>query len=421
MISKFKKWLSAGADGDATAVAGGRAGGRAGASADAPVLPLDLTSAQFCADPYPIYAWLRHNAPYAPVASGGVLLSRHSDVMAALSNRDLVNAPSRFSALHVSKAARYVAADMARHMPPFLDMPEHKMPRQALSRAFFAALARTEAVLPDFAATALGAPDQKTPVDLISAIARPYACRAMAHFLGLVLDETTIKRTTAAFFELFAPVQDAAQFAQTNTQLAQARSAVSAALQNGPAAGSFAAHLLEFQKDHPEFGTQHVVDNLILVLADGVENIEAAIAQTALHLGGTAQSQPPVSSAFVREVLRLQTPAQILPRVCAAQVTIGSQELSAGTPVFLALGSACRDESVFEQPDSFLLDRPEDAQIHLMFGRGRHGCIGAPLAMALILEMTKQLQASGRKLVPEAAIAYVPRFGHRWPAEVLIN
>jgi cytochrome P450 len=49
-----------------------------------------------------------------------------------------------------------------------------------------------------------------------------------------------------------------------------------------------------------------------------------------------------------------------------------------GDKLLLLIGSANRDERVFERPDAFDLRR--DASAHLSFGRGTHFCLGAALA-----------------------------------------
>ena len=47
--------------------------------------------------------------------------------------------------------------------------------------------------------------------------------------------------------------------------------------------------------------------------------------------------------------------------------------------VVLLWGSGMRDETRFDHPAEFRLDRPEPARTQLAFGRGRHLCLGAPL------------------------------------------
>ena len=88
---------------------------------------MDLLSPEVVADPYPLYAALRRDHPLAELVQGGYLLTRHADVMAAFTNPDLGNAPSRFSVLAARNRGKYVAADIAANIPPFHDMPEHQL------------------------------------------------------------------------------------------------------------------------------------------------------------------------------------------------------------------------------------------------------------------------------------------------------
>ena len=66
-------------------------------------------------------------------------------------------------------------------------------------------------------------------------------------------------------------------------------------------------------------------------------------------------------------------------RLVVRDVDVGGRTVAAGDRVVLALESANRDESVFDDPDEFRLGRPNAAS-HLAFGSGIHLCLGAPLA-----------------------------------------
>lgn len=50
-----------------------------------------------------------------------------------------------------------------------------------------------------------------------------------------------------------------------------------------------------------------------------------------------------------------------------------------GEPVTLHYTSANRDPDVFARPDDFVLHR-DNVAMHMGFGRGRHRCVGMPLA-----------------------------------------
>jgi cytochrome P450 len=58
---------------------------------------------------------------------------------------------------------------------------------------------------------------------------------------------------------------------------------------------------------------------------------------------------------------------------------LGGAEIPAGSSVFLVFGAANRDEACYAEPGQFDACRPSPRQ-HLAFGRGKHFCLGAPVA-----------------------------------------
>lgn len=84
-------------------------------------------------------------------------------------------------------------------------------------------------------------------------------------------------------------------------------------------------------------------------------------------------------AAAIEEVLRVRSIVNGLFRKTTGAVDIAGVRVPSDALVYLALGSAGRDERRFADPDRFDAGRPEAAQ-HLGFGKGRHLCMGAPLA-----------------------------------------
>jgi cytochrome P450 len=58
---------------------------------------------------------------------------------------------------------------------------------------------------------------------------------------------------------------------------------------------------------------------------------------------------------------------------------VAGRTIKPNEAIALAYASANRDESMFEDPDTFKLGRANISQ-HLAFGRGAHMCAGVPLA-----------------------------------------
>lgn len=80
----------------------------------------------------------------------------------------------------------------------------------------------------------------------------------------------------------------------------------------------------------------------------------------------------------VEECLRWSSPANHFMRHVVADTDLAGVPLAAGEAVVAWLGSANRDERVFDRPYRFDLGRQPNR--HVAFGFGQHYCIGAPLS-----------------------------------------
>ena len=78
-----------------------------------------------------------------------------------------------------------------------------------------------------------------------------------------------------------------------------------------------------------------------------------------------------------------------------------------GGRLLLSFHTANRDPDRFDEPDRFVLDRP-DAHAHVTFGWGPHLCVGAGLAR---LELTEGLRVLTRRFGPPTVEAAGPNTG----------
>ncbi len=86
---------------------------------------------------------------------------------------------------------------------------------------------------------------------------------------------------------------------------------------------------------------------------------------------------PSLIPAAIEEMLRLVSPVQTFGRTLTRDVEYKGIPMQKGQNVLLIYPSANRDEDVFEDADSFRIDRNPQ---HLAFGLGNHFCLGANLA-----------------------------------------
>jgi cytochrome P450 len=384
--------------------------------------PLDLLDPAFVRDPYPIYARLRAADPMHRTRSGGFLLTRHADIVSALAHPALGNAPSRHSVVHARNRDRYVSADVAANILPFLDRPEHVRPRRLIASAFRAQMKAQPPQVETVARELLAPCLREGRMEAIGDFGTPLSVEVISRFMGLPDgDRARLTHWSNHFFYLFAPMPSDEALRRTDEALAEFRAyfAALAAERRARPGEDFVSRLIAAEEEGERLSEAQIVDTCLLVFSDGVENVDAGIANTLLALSRhpaemrRLRAAPDLVPAAVQEGLRHDSPAQMIGRVAREDIELGGCRIKRDTPVFLALGAANRDPGIFAEPDRFDLGR--DASALLSFGKGRHSCIGAPLvklqmegALRAIFEATSDI------LIDESALAWTARAGHRW-------
>jgi cytochrome P450 len=126
-----------------------------------------------------------------------------------------------------------------------------------------------------------------------------------------------------------------------------------------------------------------------LVLQGGVDTTTSLMANALLYLHQDRDArtrlieEPELRKFACEEFLRVVTPVQTLARTVTRDTELGECQLPKGDRVLVAWASANRDERMFPQPDTIVLDRFPNR--HLSFGVGIHRCIGSNLARAQFL------------------------------------
>lgn len=90
------------------------------------------------------------------------------------------------------------------------------------------------------------------------------------------------------------------------------------------------------------------------------------------------QNPNEVSPTAIEEFIRFDAPLQFFERTAIQNTEIGGVEIKQGQKIVSLLGSANRDEEVFNNANH--MDITRDPNPHIGFGAGIHFCIGAPLA-----------------------------------------
>jgi cytochrome P450 len=123
------------------------------------------------------------------------------------------------------------------------------------------------------------------------------------------------------------------------------------------------------------------------LLAAGNETSTKMIAEGAARLASdhaladSLRASPELIPSFVEEALRLSSPVQGLYRTARHDTEVAGVPIPAGSPVLVWYAAANRDPGSFPAPNDVDLER-SNAPKHIAFGKGKHHCVGAPLARA---------------------------------------
>ena len=101
------------------------------------------------------------------------------------------------------------------------------------------------------------------------------------------------------------------------------------------------------------------------------------------ELQAELRADPAKIPRAVEEFLRLYNPYRGMARTARFDTEVGGQKIQKDDPIALVYTAANRDPRVFENPDEFVLDRPNISD-HISFGKGTHSCPGAPLARIML-------------------------------------
>ena len=383
---------------------------------------IDLTSPAFFADPYPFYAAVREQDPVHRTRQGSWLLTRFTHVHEALVDPRLSNAPSRFSVLHPGNRTKHIAADVAHNILPFLDPPAHTRVRRLVAQSFGRFLEDHPPPYATLVHERIEPLRGRDRFDLLGDFAAPLARDAIACVMGVEGDDReTARSLSRSFFRLFAPIPSPDVLRAVNDDLARFRSLFHELVhgRRREPRPDFVSALLVEPADGEVLDDEVLVDNLLLLFADGIENVDRAVANSVLallrhpHAFAQLRERPECIDTAVEELLRYDSPAQFIARIVREPFTLHGARIEPGQVVVLGLGAANRDPHRFPDPDTLDLERADNP--HLSFGRGRHGCLGGRLVHDQIAAALRGLFDAWPDLtLASDQLDWRHRVGHRW-------
>ena len=106
------------------------------------------------------------------------------------------------------------------------------------------------------------------------------------------------------------------------------------------------------------------------------------------------KAEPHLVENVIEESLRYDPPISAHFRTSVCPVTMHGEALPERTKLMFSMHGANRDPKIFDDPDTFIMDRPLNvSKRHISFGYGVHFCLGAPLArIEAIIALTKLVE-----------------------------
>ena len=148
-----------------------------------------------------------------------------------------------------------------------------------------------------------------------------------------------------------------------------------------------------------QMSQEEFMGNLILLIVGGNDTTRNSMSSFVYGLDqfpeqrAKLEAEPALIPNAVQELIRWQTPLAHMRRTVEEDTEFEGAQMKKGDKVVLWYISANRDEAVFEDADSVIVDRP-NARRHLSFGYGIHRCVGARVAE---LQLCTLLEEMGKR------------------------
>jgi cytochrome P450 len=338
-------------------------------------------------NPYPTYAKLRARDPvHWNFLGRSWVFSRYRDIEAILRDHGRFSNDSR-NRPEVSQA-QAAASTPGGPSLLFLDPPDHTRLRALVQQAFTPRA--IEALTPrirQIAAHLLDHIADPTAIEVMETLARPLPMIVMAELLGVPTQDLA---QFQAWSHLRARVIEPTITARERQLAAQASDELDAyflgliAQRRIEPRDDLISALVAAEAAGDQLSHNELLVMLRLLLIAGNETTTNLIGNGLLALlRHPAQLHmlrldPGLITGAVDELLRYDSPVQVLGRTAMQDLEIGGRPVRKGQGIVLLLGSANRDPEVFEHADR--LDVRRQGPNILGFGRGIHHCLGAPLA-----------------------------------------
>ncbi len=333
-------------------------------------------------DPYPYYARLRSEAPvYRNDTDDFWAFSRHADVLAALRDSD------RFSSVNGLRMEPAFWGPQAERFFSFvaMDPPKHTRLRGLVTRAFTAH--RVQSLGPRLREIAVGMLEpllERGSFDLMAEFAGPFPTEVISELVGVPEGDREMLRKLG--MEIMYTEEESTDLRPEAMQAIGALVGYYTELtieRSKSRQEDLLSGLLDAADGDDRLTPEEIVGVLILLVGAGIETSMLTFGNAwhaaALHPAQRRQALDGRIDDWIAEAMRWDPATQTQLRTTTEAIELHGVSIPADARILLLTGSANRDPEVFADPDTFDLDR--DTSASLVFGSGRHHCLGSNLAL----------------------------------------
>ena len=345
----------------------------------------DHTDARWVEDPFPIWDELRRSCPVAhSTRYGGTWLPvRHEDVAAVAYDTEHFTSRSVVVS-EIRPGPDDLPAPIGLAPPITSDPPFHALARRLLLPAFSPkAIAGWEELTRALCRQLLSGMAGRRELDAAVDYAQHIPLRVIIGMLGFPQEDADIFRQfIREVLEDVAATPEERQATIANGEIDRYMDDRIAEHRAEPR-DDLTSYLLNVELDGNKLAPEHVRGTMVLLMIAGIDTTWSAIGASLWHLAQHPDDRrrlaadPELMPTAVEEFLRAYAPVTMA-RLVAQDFEFRGQPFREGDWLLLPFPAANRDDAVFPDANSVILDRADNR--HAAFGLGIHRCIGSNLA-----------------------------------------
>lgn len=223
------------------------------------------------------------------------------------------------------------------------------------------------------------------PCDFVSAFSSPFPMHVLCELIGIPAADVGLFSAAATELHLLAAVPLDPHFPRISTALETLVNYVTELIdtRRRQPEDDIITSLIDVQQTAEKLSDEELAWSLVNIIFAGQDTTRYQLASAAYELiqsrlWGTLHDNPELVPAAVDEALRIRPVTRFVVRIPHEPVVVHGVRVEPGRRIILNLMAASADESRFEKPREFRLDRQQ--RYSLPFGWGFHHCLGATLA-----------------------------------------